>query len=166
MANSMYNKQKFFYCLIVIFFYLFLAPSIFSQFSTNCLLEVRDVSENRLLFTLRISTGEKFTIKEIHSITNSPVYDTFIISDDFRIKAYESSFVNSGSGGPTPTIEDDFILEKDTMRIRYLNNPIYFDEILLRVAYYNEHLFIFRDSLINLQDFSKKGNLVRIKIKN
>lgn len=131
----------------------------------NRYLEIRNVSNNEVLFKSRISLGDKFLIKYTHSLTNRPIEEVFEIDKEGRIILCETIFDSLGFGGPQPHMNDHWIIVGDKIRIYDINKPI--QELLLRVSYLHEHLFILNNKeIINLRMVSDPGDLIRIKVYN
>lgn len=127
-------------------------------------LKVEDMEKGNTILLLRVEKSDTFTIKEIHSLTRTPVWDTFMIDEKYRIKGDKSVFSNPGYGGPTPTTDDLVFTSGDQMVIDFSKRDVFFEDMVMRVAFYHDHTLIFRGNNISLGTLVDKGGLVRISV--
>lgn len=125
-------------------------------------LEVRDVSDGRVLFVSRTSKGQIFEVRYIHSVEKIPVAGIFKVSHDNRIEVVESIFSSYGAGLPFDTPREDIIFEKGRMRVRH--HGVTMDRLRIFISPFTEQQFIHRDGGIDLSSVGE-GHIVEIRVK-
>ena len=113
-------------------------------------LELRSFSDDELIFKQKVQPGNKFTLKYTHSVSLTPVWEIFIIDDNYQIVLIETDFLDHGAGLPYAAFgQEKFINEKDKIRIinmhRTICTPFYY-----RIGAIRENIFYFKDKEINL----------------
>jgi len=113
-------------------------------------LELRSFSDNELIFNRIVQPGDKFTLKYTHSVSLTPVWEIFIIDDNYHIILIETDFLDHGAGLPyTAFNEEVFLSEDGKFKIinmyRVMPSPIYY-----MVGEIREIYFYFKDKEINL----------------
>ncbi len=81
-------------CLLFIFF---LSLALFPV-ST---LEIKNKSEGKVLYFRRVSPGDRFEFRYLHSVDKTPVTGYFLISSRTKIKPIETRFQSYGPGLPS-----------------------------------------------------------------
>jgi len=94
-------------------------------------LELRSFSDDELIFQRKIQVGDEFTLKYTHSVALSPVWEIFIIDDNYQIVLIETDFLDHGAGLPYAAFgEEIFLNEKGRFRItnmcRIIDTPFYY----------------------------------------
>jgi len=113
-------------------------------------LELRSFSDNELIFKRIVQSGDKFTLKYTHSVSLTPVWEIFIIDDNYHIILIETDFLDHGAGLPYTAFNEQVFLNEDgKFKIknmhRIIPTPIYY-----RIGAVRENIFYFKDKEINL----------------
>lgn len=113
-------------------------------------LELRSFSDDELIFKQKVQPGNKFTLKYTHSVSLTPVWEIFIIDDNYQIVLIETDFLDHGAGLPYTTFgEEIFMEEEGRFKIknmhRIIPTPFYY-----RIGAIRENIFYFKDKEINL----------------
>jgi|SRR5665648_171121 len=113
-------------------------------------LELRSFSDSEMVFSQKVQSGDKFTLKYTHSVALTPVWEIFIIDKDYQIILIETDFLDHGAGLPYTTFENEiFVEEEGRFKIknmhRIMPNPIYY-----RIGAVRENIFYFKGEEINL----------------
>jgi hypothetical protein len=143
----------------------FLIPGILSVFIVlfpMSSLEVRDINDNRTLFMSRVSKGETFEIRYIHSVEKIPVAGIFKVSDENRIEVEESIFSSYGAGLPSDTPREDVIFEGSQMRVRH--RDVAMERLRLFISPFTQQQFIFSGKTVDLFAV-KEGHIVEIRVR-
>ncbi len=129
--------------IIIIVIILLFSISIYT-------LELRPFSDDGLIFRQKIQPGDKFTLKYIHSVALSPIWEIFIIDDRYQIILVETDFLNHGAGMPyAPFGQEIFIEEEGKFKIKNMHR-IMPNPILYMVGRSSENCFYIEDKEINL----------------
>ena len=129
--------------IIIIFIIIFFSLSVYT-------LELRSFSDDELIFKQKGQHGNKFTLKYTHSVSLTPVWEIFIIDDNYQIVLIETDFLAHGAGLPYAAFgQEKFINEEGKFKIknmhRVMPTPIYY-----RIGAIRENYFYFKDKEINL----------------
>jgi len=129
--------------IIIIVIVIFFSLSVYT-------LELRSFSDNELIFKRIVQPGDKFTLKYTHSVSLTPVWEIFIIDDNYQIVLIETDFLDHGAGLPYAAFgQEKFINEEGKFKIinmhRTLHTPFYY-----RIGAIRENFFYFKDKEINL----------------
>ena len=113
-------------------------------------LELRPFSDDELIFKQKVQPGDKFILKYTHSVALTPVWEIFIINEDYQIVLIETDFLDHGAGLPYTTFENEiFVEEEGRFKIknmhRIISTPIYY-----RIGVARENIFYFKDKEIDL----------------
>ncbi len=113
-------------------------------------LELRSFSDDELIFKQKVQPGNKFTLKYTHSVSLTPVWEIFIIDDNYQIVLIETDFLDHGAGLPYTTFENEIFMEEEgRFKIknihRIIPTPFYY-----RIGAIRENIFYFKDKEINL----------------
>ena len=73
-------------------------------------LEVRTEKGGQILFLKKVSPGDRFEFRYIHSVDKTPVYGFFLITSKRTIKPVETYFLSYGPG--LPSMEGKVVVEK------------------------------------------------------
>lgn len=139
-------KKKYTILLIIIIIIVIIILFFLSVYT----LELRSFSDNELIFKQIVLPGDKFTLKYTHSVSLTPVWEIFIIDDNYHIVLIETDFLDHGAGLPyTAFNQEVFLHEDDKFKIinmhRVMPSPIYY-----MVGEIREIYFYFKDKEINL----------------
>ena len=127
-------------------------------------LEFIPENKKESLLKLRIYPGDEFTISYIHSYNKTPVYETFLIDNDYDIILKETGYEWQGIGlQDTCPIEGVWGYKDGNICISEINKKL--DNIPLRVGTIAEHSLTFKNKTIPFLSFAKGGELVNIKVK-
>jgi len=129
--------------IIIIIIVLFFSLSVYT-------LELRSFSDSELIFKRKVQIGDKFTLKYTHSVSLTPVWEIFIIDNNYQIVLTETDFLDHGAGLPYAAFgEEKFINEEGKFKIvnmhRTINVPFYY-----RIGAIRENIFYFKDEEIDL----------------
>ena len=113
-------------------------------------LELRPFSDDELIFKQKVQPGDEFILKYTHSVALTPVWEIFIINEDYQIVLIETDFLDHGAGLPYTTFENEiFVEEEGRFKIknmhRIIPTPIYY-----RIGAVRENIFYFKGEEINL----------------
>ncbi len=125
-------------------------------------LELRDIDDKRILFMSRVSKGETFEIRYIHSVERVPVAGIFKVIDGNRIAVEESIFSSYGAGLPSDTPREDVIFERDQMRIKH--RDVAMERLRLFISPFTQQQFILSGMTIDLSSV-KEGHIVEIRVR-
>ncbi len=139
-------KKKYIILLIIIIIIIIIILFFLSVYT----LELRSFSDNELIFKRIVQPGDKFTLKYTHSVSLTPVWEIFIIDDNYHIVLIETDFLDHGAGLPYTAFNQEVFLHEDNkFKIinmhRVMPSPIYY-----MVGEIREIYFYFKDKEINL----------------
>ncbi len=122
-------------------------------------LELRPFSDDELIFKQKVQPGDEFILKYTHSVALTPVWEIFIINEDYQIALIETDFLDHGAGLPYTTFENEiFVEEEGRFKIknmhRIIPTPFYY-----RIGAIRENIFYFKDEEINLSSLVGDGLL-------
>lgn len=129
--------------IIIIVIIIFFSLSVYT-------LELRSFSDDEVIFKRKVQPGNKFTLKYTHSVSLTPVWEIFIIDDNYQIVLIETDFLDHGAGLPYAAFgQEKFINEEGKFKIinmhRIIPTPFYY-----RIGAIRENIFYFKDKEINL----------------
>jgi hypothetical protein len=85
-------------------------------------LELRSLYDRELFFVQRIHPGDKFTLKYKHSVELSPVWEIFVIDENYQIVLIETDFLDHGAGLPYAAFDEEiFISEEGKFKIKNMH---------------------------------------------
>ena len=121
-------------------------------------LEFKSLYNEELYFKQRVQPGDKFTLKYTHSVTLTPVWEIFLIDEDYQIVLIETDFLDHGAGLPyTAFNQEIFVYEDGKFKIknmyRVMPSPIYY-----MVGTIYENTLYFKNKEINFS--SLVGNKI------
>jgi len=113
-------------------------------------LELSLFSDDEIVFSQKVQPGDEFVLKYTHSVALTPVWEIFIIDEDYQIVLIETDFLDHGAGLPYTTFENEtFVEEEGRFKIKNMHRiipaPIYY-----RIGAVRENIFYFKDEEINL----------------
>jgi len=126
-------------------------------------LDLRPFSDGEIIFKQKVQPGDKFTLKYIHSVALTPVWEIFIIDKDYQIILIETDFLDHGAGLPYSAFDQEiFVEEEGRFKIknmhRVIPTPIYY-----RIGAVSENIFNFKNKKIDLSS-SVGDKLLTIEI--
>ncbi|HPF04595.1 MAG TPA: DUF1850 domain-containing protein [Spirochaetota bacterium] len=124
---------------------------------------ITDYKTGKLLYFNSADTGDRFSVRYIHSVNKSPVEDFFRIDDD-TIIIERSVFTAFGAGVPASP-DDGGILNvyNDRIEVTEINRRI--DDFLLFIGVTAEHRFKIDQDEFLLRDISSVQRSLRIVVK-
>ena len=141
------NKKKIIFILILVIVIFFIVLSKNLSFH---LLNVKECSDEKFFFQQIISPGNKFGLKYIHSVAQTPVWEFFEMTKDGGLILTETHFFDHGAGLPYAAFGNEiFISEDDKFKIKNMSRrislPLYY-----RIGKIRENHFIYKNQDINL----------------
>ena len=132
-----------FILVILMFVLIFSSVKIYT-------LQLRIFEKNELFFKRKIYPGDKFTIKYTHSVAQTPVWEMFLIDEQYQIILIETNFLDHGAGLPyTCFAEEIFIEEDNRFKIKNMHRIIY-TPFYYRIGKVRENFFYFKNEELNL----------------
>lgn len=125
-------------------------------------LELRDTDQGRRLFMTRVSEGDAFELRYIHSVEHVPVRGIFRIEDRGQIAVAESIFSSYGAGLPFDTAREDIIFQEDQMRI--IHREAVIDRLRIFVSPSTNQQFIYSGAEVDLSQV-EEGHIVELKVR-
>jgi len=155
MLKNKYITPLLLFIAIIIIIILFFIP-VYT-------LDLRPFSGGEIIFKQKVQPGDKFTLKYIHSVALTPVWEIFIIDKDYQIILIETDFLDHGAGLPYTAFDQEiFVEEEGRFKIknmhRVIPTPIYY-----RIGAVSENIFYFKDKEIDLSS-SVGDKLLTIEI--
>lgn len=139
-------------CLLFIFF---LSVALFPVTS----LEIRDKKEDRVLYSRRISSGDRFEFIYFHSVDKTPVRGYFLITPDKRIQPIETRFQSYGPG--LPSTEKHTLREGKELKVK--SEGIVMERFSFFVSPMTRQTFIFKGDRIDFSPF-QEGAMIDIEV--
>jgi hypothetical protein len=125
------------------------------------ILEVRDDRAGEVIIRSKVSPGDQFEFRYIHSVEKVPVIGSFIITPERMIKPIETRFPSYGPG--LPFAGDEVKLEKDGMKatpkVEAMKTFSFF------VSPSTHQSFIFKDASVDFSSL-KEGRVITIEVKS
>lgn len=121
--------------------------------------EVVAVDNGEIIFRARVKPGYEFSTTFRHSVQLSDWTDFFRITDDWRIKLYETHFADMGWGFPSEP-DPGAKMEMTRDYIRYYDMNRVFDSFQVSVTTANDRHFLIAGS--NRVDFVKEAGPGRL----
>jgi hypothetical protein len=141
-------------CLLLIFFILalFLYPVL--------ILEVRTEKTPRTLLFKKVSSGEQFEFRYIHSVEKIPVSGLFLITSGGMIKHVETHFPSYGPG--LPFMKGEVILEKDKMKTGPKIEEM--EQFSFFVSPITNQCLIYKEEKLDFSSI-EEGEIITVKVK-
>lgn len=141
--------------VIIIIIVLFIVP-VYS-------LELRSFSDDEIVFSEKVQPGDKFILRYTHSVALTPVWEIFIIDEDYQIILIETDFLDHGAGLPYSAFDQEiFVEEEGKFKIKNMHRVI-LTPIYYRIGAVSENIFYFKDKEIDLSS-SLGDKLLTIEI--
>lgn len=130
--------------------------------SNSYFLEIIDDSTKKVIFSEEVFPGDSFSTLYIHSVSKTPVEESFVIDNQYRIILSETQVSSTGAGLPSQIFgEEQFHLQDGKFIIRNINKFLPF--IPLKVGKNSRNTFFFKEEMIDLSTLIGDG-LVYIRI--
>ena len=113
-----------------------------------------------VFYSKKIKQGECFTLKYIHSVQKTPVYEIFSIDNKGRIILLETRVMSLGYGLPAPTQKDNYTMENGFLVIKNMNKKI--GKILIRVNFVRLMELQFGQKTLDLRQYGRTGDLIEV----
>lgn len=139
-------------CLLFIFF---LSLALFPV-ST---LEITNQREGKVIYFRRVSPGDRFEFRYLHSVDKTPVVGYFLISSKKRIKPIETRFQSYGPG--LPSLEKNTDREEKEFKVR--SEGIEIECFSFFVSQMTQQTFIFKEDKMDFSHF-KEGEVIRVGV--
>ena len=113
-------------------------------------LELKTFDEDEQIFRQKVYPGDRFTIKYTHSVAHTPVWEMFLLDDNFQIILIETDFLDHGAGLPYTCFDEEVFIEEDNrFKIKNMHRIIY-KPFYYRIGKVRENIFYFKDKSIDL----------------
>ncbi|HBY57979.1 MAG TPA: hypothetical protein DEG96_09020 [Candidatus Atribacteria bacterium] len=143
----MFKKKKY---IVLLGLCILIITILILYFLPIYTLELRTFSSGEVIFQQRIQPGDKFILEYNHSVARTPVWEIFIIDDNYKIILVETDFLDHGAGMPyAPFGQEIFIEEEGKFKIKNMHR-IMPDPIYYMVGKNSNNCFYFKDNKINL----------------
>ncbi len=147
------NNKIFLLFLLVVIFVIILLTN-FSFYVLN----IKEYSNEKLVFQQVITPGQQFALKYIHSVAQTPVWEIFKIIKKGQLTLTETHFYDHGAGLPYAAFEDEvFVQEDNKFKIKNMSREILLP-LYIRIGKDRDNYFIFKNHEINLSE--KHGDAV------
>jgi len=125
-------------------------------------IELLDTNTGAVVHAVPVFPGDGFTLKYIHSVEKTPVFERYVINASGDIYLQETIIKSSGYGLPETQSTGNFRFENGWLRITDFNLKI--SPLVFRVSYLNDMLLIFDEHIVNLPDIAPHGNRIEVRI--
>ncbi len=117
--------------------------------TTGSRLVVRNLATAAVIASLKVKTGDYFTIRYIHSVDRTPIFEEFRLDRNLGIVLEKTWFTMFGAGlGHWPG-HGDLTQDKNWITIDHIEQPL--GSFVLRIGALNVgHTIIYHDQEINL----------------
>lgn len=126
-------------------------------------LELLDTGTGRVVHAACVAVDSHFTLRYIHSVEKTPVFETYRINGDGEIYLEETVVKSSGYGLPEAAATGHYRFENGWLRITGFNKKI--NPLVFRVSYLNDMLLIFEDHRVNLPEIATPGHRIEVRIR-
>ncbi len=126
------------------------------------LLELLDTDTGESVYTVSVLENSLFTLRYIHSVEKTPVFETYRVTENGDIHLEETSVKSSGYGLPEGNSKGRSSFENGWLHIKDLNQRI--PLLVFRVSYLNDMLLIFEDHCVNLAEIAGRGHRIKVRI--
>lgn len=150
-----YVRMGSFCCLLFI-----LVGILFWLFQARYVIRLINRNQDRVFFSRKISPGDRFTFKYIHSVQKTPVYEIFTLDEEGHIVLVETRVMSLGHGLPAPTRDDEYAIENDFLVIRNLNKNV--GKLLIRVTFVRLMEMDFGPKTFDLRQCGRAGDLIEV----
>jgi len=145
------GKRKWAYLLLILILAILFYPVSF--------LEVRAEKDRQVFLLKKVSPGDQFEFRYIHSVDRTPVSGFFLITPERTIKPVETHFLSYGPG--LPSMEGKVIVEKRAIiaapEVEGLKQFSFF------VSPFTEQSLVFKKERIDFSSM-KEGEVVTVGV--
>jgi hypothetical protein len=146
-------KERWRYLLLI---FLILAVLLYPL----AVLEVRDEKTGKIIIRRKVSSGDTFEFRYIHSVEKVPVRGFFIITPGGMIKPTETQFPSYGAG--LPSAGDEVKLQKDRLIATTKSQEM--EKFSFIVSPFTHPSLILKDERFDFSSL-KEGKVVGIEVK-
>jgi hypothetical protein len=140
----------------------FLAALVLLAFCYPVLvLEGSSRADGRIVFRRRVSNGDEFEIRYIHSVEKIPVAGVFSVAGNGRIRPAETRFSSFGPG--LPFLDAEVTREGGVMRAKTDMEPM--DSLSFYVSAFTRQELIFKDEQIRFASVLRDGDVMVFRVK-
>jgi len=155
-------------CVLSTTLAILLLISVFASCATGdtaaLQLEVRDGRKDALYYSTEMTPGDSFELHYIHSVSKSPVYGVFQVTQDASIQPLYTVYRAYGPGLPWPS--DDHTRRDDgALQISH-ENELPRDELRVWVSPLTSDQLKLKDDVVELSAGSDEPRLVVIRLRN
>ena len=155
MRSSLWRRLVWLF-LILAFFSL-----LFFLFRKTCVIRFTNRTRGETFFSREVSPGDRFTLKYVHSVQKTPVYEVFSIDERGAVVLQETRVKSLGYGLPAPTPKDHYLLEREFLVIRDMNRRI--GTLLIRISFHQPMELSFGERMFDLQQCGQAGDLIEVR---
>jgi hypothetical protein len=124
-------------------------------------LEGSSRADGRVVFLRRVSPGEEFEIRYIHSVEKIPVVGVFSVVDNGKIRPLETRFPSFGPG--LPFLSAEVTREGGTMRAKASMEPM--DTLSFYVSSSTRQELVFKQKQIGFASMLRDGDVMVFQVK-
>lgn len=140
--------------------FFILVGILFWLFHERYVIRLINRTQDRLFFSRKISPGDRFTFKYIHSVQKTPVYEIFTIDEEGNVILVETRVMSLGYGLPAPTRDDEYTIEEDFLVIRNLHRNV--GKLMIRVNFVRRMEIDFGQQTFDLREYGRPGDLIEV----
>lgn len=123
-----------------------------------------DWSDRREIKRIGIRPETRFTLKYIHSVQKSPVYEVYGFDSEGTIYLLETTVESSGYGLPEGETGEDYYFHDGKLTIKSIYKKI--NQLFIRVSYLNDMMLIVDGQCIHLPQIAPGGHRIEVTIQN
>lgn len=125
-------------------------------------IELYDTDIGKVVHAAAITPRSAFTLKYIHSVEKTPVYETYRITPAGEILLVETHVKSSGYGLPEASATGCYHFKNGWLHVTDFNRKI--APLIFRVSYLNDMLLIFEDHIVNLPNIATPGHRIEVRL--
>jgi len=123
-------------------------------------LEVKTEEGSQILLLKRVSPGDQFEIRYIHSVDKTPVSGFFLVTSKRTIKPIETHFKSYGPG--LPSTEGKMNVEKGVLIAKPEVEAL--EQFSFFVSPFTHQTLMFKNERLDFSSI-KEGEVIRVKVK-
>ncbi len=140
------------FAILVAYLYFLLDPVL--------VLQVKSTGNNRVIYSIPVHPGTKFSIRYIHSVDKTPVWERYSVGADGTITLTATEFKMLGAGfGP---FEQSVIFENGWNKVTGINRNL--DGFFLRVGQIARHTLFIDDLEVPLWKYTASNERVKFRV--
>lgn len=124
-------------------------------------LEVKNEKDGRVIFSRKVSPGERFEFQYIHSVDKTPVTGYFLITSGKKIKPVETQFESYGPG--LPSTEKGVTVEGGKIKVK--TDSVEMEHFSFFVSPMTGQAMMFKGEKLEFSSF-KEGEVMTIGVKS